>query len=228
MAGWTPELKELRKTTYRLRRRKQRACKRDYNSAGPLVAEYKDACKALHRGMVRARVQAWEELCCSLNDDTWGKPFRVVMAKLRANEPPPCLTRDMAERVFAGLFLIPEDEGTRRDPLRRVEYPRRLPTEDSSEWAIDEPELREAITKLNVSKAPGWDSVPPMVVKGLGNHDTPRLLALVNQVFASGEFPSPWKTTMVTLLRKPVKNPTRPDAYRPICIVDAGFLSRMT
>lgn len=90
---------------------------------------------------------------------------------------------------------------------------------------ISEPaftELREALQRLNTGKPPGGDSVPPMVLKGLGNYDTPRLLALVNSVFRRGGFPKRWKTTRLSLLNKPGKDPARPDAYRPICIVDAG------
>lgn len=140
-AGWTPELKELRKATYRLRRRKQRACKRDLSTAGPLIEEYKAACKALHKGMVRARVVAWENLCGNLNSDMWGKPFRIVMAKLRAREPPPNLTVDMAERVFGELFPIPDDPELRENPLHEIPYPDRQPDEDPQEWKIGEAEL---------------------------------------------------------------------------------------
>lgn len=50
------------------------------------------------------------------------------------------------------------------------------------------PELREALSRLNIKKPPGWDDVPPAVVKGLGNYDTPRLLPLTNSIFRRGVF----------------------------------------
>lgn len=61
-----------------------------------------------------------------------------------------------------------------------------------------------------------------MVTKGLANLDVPRMLAAVNSIFERGEFPAQWKTNRLTIIRKPGKDPTRPEAYCPISIVDAG------
>lgn len=165
---------------------------------------------------------AWRDLCDSLNTDPWGRLYRIVMAQLRAKAPPPSLSRDLAEESLRGLFPVPGDEESRRDPFCAVEYPMRLASEDPREWAVDEGELREAVVRLDIHKSPGWGSIPPRVAKGLGNHDTPRLLAAVNSIMERGEFPEQWRTTRVTMIQKPGKDPSRPHAYRPICIVDSG------
>lgn len=77
-------------------------------------------------------------------------------------------------------------------------------------------ELREPISRFNMSKS------PLAVVKGIGNNDTPRLLAVINSIVRRGEFPKRWKTTRLMLLQKPGMDPARSDAYKPICITGAG------
>lgn len=94
--------------------------------------------------------------------------------------------------------------------------------ENPSDWEITQEEVKEAVARLNTGKAPGRDGVPPMVVQGLGNYDLARTTRCMRAIFRSGRFPDRWKTPRVTLIRKPGKDPARPEAYRSLCIADAG------
>lgn len=220
--GWTPELRALRKEANRLRRRKQRAHRMAPEVFEERRAQYSKACSELGYAMQKARTEAWRELCSTLDTDMWGRPYKIMMARLKAKNPPPSLTYEMATEVLQGLFPVPEEDETRRNAMTGVEFPRKLPTEDPAESRVYLEEIQEVVRRVNPSKPPGRDSVPPMVIKGVGNHDPVRMLAMANQIFASGIFPNEWKTTRIMLLQKPGHDPTSPGAYRPICIVDAG------
>lgn len=85
--GWNAETKALRKEANRLRRRKQRAYRKAPEVLEACAAEYKEACKRLSIGLLRARVDAWHELCAGLDEDIWGRPYKIIMAKLKARTP---------------------------------------------------------------------------------------------------------------------------------------------
>lgn len=186
--GWTPERRALRKEANRLRRRKQRAHRLAPEVFEERNTQYRKACSDLGNAMRKARTEAWREMCRTLDTDMWGRPYKIMMARLKAKNPPPTLTYEMATEVLLGLFPIPEEEEARGNPMTGIEYPHRLPTEDPAESRVHIDELQEAIHKINLSKPPGRDSVPPIVVKGVGNHDPTRLLALANQIITSEVF----------------------------------------
>lgn len=119
-AGWTQELRELCREANRLRRRKQRAYRKAPEILEARKAAYSEACRALGRAMFRARTEAWRELCGGLDTDMWVRPYRVVMARLKAKVPPPLLSKRAALRVLEGLFPTPEDETLRRNPLSGI------------------------------------------------------------------------------------------------------------
>lgn len=111
------------------------------------------------------------ELCEDLDRDMWGRPYKEVMAQLKAKASPPNLSRAAALRALEGLFPISTDAVLRRNPLEGAPYPQRLPEGNPEEWKVTAQELQEAVNRLNPSKSPGWDNVPPTIVKGVGNHD---------------------------------------------------------
>lgn len=178
--GWTPELRELRREANRCSRRKQRAYRGTPEHLAQCSNAYSRACKELGIAMLRERLKAWTELCGTLDNDMWGRPYRVVMAQLKAKMPPPSLTREMASKVIRGLFPVPREAEACANPMVGIPYPHRRLDENPEEWRVDAQELQEVVSKLDGGKPPGWDSVPPRVVKGLGNYDPQRLLAAVN------------------------------------------------
>lgn len=83
-------------------------------------------------------------------------------------------------------------------------------------------EVEKAVRRLNTSKAPGRDGVFSLTMRGIGNMDPTRIQKLLSCIFETGTFPDRWKTTRITLIRKPAKDPAKPEAYRPLCIADGG------
>ena len=88
-----------------------------------------------------------------------------------------------------------------------------------TDW-ISEEEVRTAVARLNMKKAPGMDGVPIIAIKELANLDMPRLCAVYNGCLLMGDMPAQWKKTRLVLTSKPGKDPTTPEAYRPLCIID--------
>ena len=77
-------------------------------------------------------------------------------------------------------------------------------------------------TKSNASPS---NIIPPVIYK-LGIESVNNaLVKLFNHVFTSGDFPTQWKTAIVTPILKPKQNPKLPNSYRPISILP--FLSKV-
>ena len=45
------------------------------------------------------------------------------------------------------------------------------------------------------------------------------LISLLNRIFSSSTFPSPWKLVVTVLILEPQKNPNHPSSYRPISLL---------
>jgi len=43
----------------------------------------RDACHALRRKIAISKARAWQELLDSVNDDPWGRPYKMVMHKIK-------------------------------------------------------------------------------------------------------------------------------------------------
>jgi len=88
---WTEEIAKLREASVRARRRLQRYMRRRHRSeAGTERARrvYRVARCSLGAAIGRSKTRAWEDLISSLNEDPWGRPYRMVLKKLRPRAPP--------------------------------------------------------------------------------------------------------------------------------------------
>lgn len=73
------------------------------------------AARVLLRGAIKeAKTRAWQELLQSLEEGPWGRPYRLVLNKLRPWAPPLMETLDpgFRERVLAELFPAADGEAT--------------------------------------------------------------------------------------------------------------------
>ena len=116
---------------------------------------YREARGLLSRAIRRAKMEAWGELLRSLDGDPWGRPYKIVMNRLRSWAPPLTSSMDprLLETVLAALF--PPGEEYAGAPAA----PDWLP-----EWGITEEEMGDALGKLRGKKtAPGPDGVPARV-----------------------------------------------------------------
>ncbi|XP_032689018.1 uncharacterized protein LOC116852607 [Odontomachus brunneus] len=67
---------------------------------------YKEAKRNLHKEIARAKTEAWHELINSIEADSWGLPYRLVLKKLKgaSSAVTETLKADALETVLNGLF----------------------------------------------------------------------------------------------------------------------------
>ena len=58
-------------------------------------------------------------------------------------------------------------------------------------------EVREILTAVPSKKAPGYNSIPPFVIKDCLPYILPTLTRLINSSFACSEFPRVWKKSVI-------------------------------
>ncbi|XP_011150758.1 uncharacterized protein LOC105189990 [Harpegnathos saltator] len=127
---WNDRIAELRRRSVRLRRIFRRAREDEKPPEVTLVArtEFCMAARALRKAIGAARREGWDNLLRSLDADPWGRPYKVVMKKLRPWTPPLTETLDprFLERVMGTLF--PVGNGTPPlDPYKPLEHQREIP-----------------------------------------------------------------------------------------------------
>ncbi|XP_067211680.1 uncharacterized protein [Linepithema humile] len=188
------------------------ACGEDKSTA-KVREKYLAARCSLRTAIGRAKAKVWEELLAELDRDPWGRPYRLVLNRLRPATLPISETLDpgFLDQVVGSLF-----------PVKDTHIP---PKGDPTDWTedlgISERELSEAAKRLGAAgKAPGPDGVPGRVWTLAFGVVGARLRRLYNACLRTGTFPSLWKKANLVLLRKEGKPAEQPSAYRPICLLD--------
>ncbi|GBL72616.1 Putative protein in type-1 retrotransposable element R1DM [Araneus ventricosus] len=82
-------------------------------------------------------------------------------------------------------------------------------------------ELEAAVRNIRSKKAPGPDGLYGDIVKEAYHANKTYLLYLYNACLAQGYFPSRWKRADLIMFNKSNKKDTDPEAFRPICLLDA-------
>jgi hypothetical protein len=117
---WNPEIAELREHCNQARRRFARAQRRRWTRCEEEIsrtyAAYRKTRKVLQREIKIAKDRSWKELIESVESDPWGRPYEVVLTKLRP--PVPLQTESMdpetLDKVVGTLF--PRQEARPQDP----------------------------------------------------------------------------------------------------------------
>ncbi|KAL0803257.1 hypothetical protein ABMA28_017258 [Loxostege sticticalis] len=215
---WSPELARLREACVMARRRysrHRRRHNRDETLDDALYASYQQAKRDL-RG----------ELLETLNQDPWGRPYRLVMSKLRPWAPPLTTTTDpdLLENILDALFPVRTDYTP--PVLFQTEG---INSEEAPE--VSEGELGAAILRLQAKNtSPGPDGLPGKAwVLALKNGLEHRFRSLLTACLKEGYFPQKWKTGKLVLLRKEGRPVDSPSAYRPIVLLNeaAKLLERI-
>jgi hypothetical protein len=102
---WNNELATLRSAKFRIRRRAQRAVAARREDAEVLEAEYKAPRRSLKRAIQCSKEECWKGFCATLDQNPWGRPYRVVRRRLMRSTPPEPLSRDMVARILDDLFV---------------------------------------------------------------------------------------------------------------------------
>ena len=112
--------------------------------------------------------------------------------------------------------------GTRTLPLRGPRRGRdRREGDISLSVAIGEGDVVDAAGRMDTKKVAGVDGVPGEIAKLIASRRSELVTRAFNGITESGRIPDCWKMARVIMLRKPGKDLSVPNAYRPISILPA-------
>lgn len=217
---WSEHIAQLREVCLSSRRlftrtrRRRRATEDEKTRA---YAAYRAATVALQTAIADAKSKSWDELLDGLNRDPWGRPYKMVLGKLRPWVPPLTetleenFTRSVVDVLFPQVSSAPQISAD-------VSW--------SSDLEVSDAELVYAVRRLSArNTAPGPDGIPGralvIALAELGE----RIKRLFNSCFRHGKFPAIWKEAKLVLLRKDGRPLNSPSGFRPICLLEeAGKL----
>ncbi|XP_063372175.1 uncharacterized protein LOC134660374 [Cydia amplana] len=218
---WTTELAQMRSSCVAARRRYMRQRRRrrqDENEERRLYEVYKTSKQEFSKAIGHAIEVSRAEFLETLNNDPWGRPYRLVRNKLRPWAPPltQTLQPELVTRVVTGLF---PERGPHQPPI--MAPPTVGPREEDIVPPVLPVELAVAVHRLRgKNTAPGPDGIPArawvLAMKAL----EPRLLRLLTACLEQGCFPKEWKSGKLVLLRKEGRPIDSPSGYRPIVLLD--------
>lgn len=217
---WNEDIAELRRNAIRMSRRVAR-CKKNTIERAIKYESYREAKIALKVAIKKAKVEKWSELLQKLEEDPWGRAYKIVLNKLKVAAPPLTESFDpgFVQKVVGSLF--PKWEGITVDEISNEES-----TDWIDEFEVSKEEFEKVIKRgLSGNTAPGPDGISKKVLTLAMPVLGERFRQLYTNCLKLGIFPSVWKKARLVLLSKEGKDATSMSAYRPICLLDeAGKL----
>lgn len=209
---WNAEISRLWKITNASKRKVQRARRRGGEILNNAVESLRSDRGSLRKSIRRSKETSWKGMCCELDSDPWGLPFRIVRGKLPDKAPPP------GTMVVGGVPAIVEALFPRHEPIPVRDHL----IDREAVPPVDNPEVERATARTAINKAPGPDGIPGTALKACGTVNPDILGATFTECLKEGTFPDEWKEAALILLHKPNKPPERPSSYRPICLLNTA------
>ncbi|KAI4485563.1 hypothetical protein M0802_012727 [Mischocyttarus mexicanus] len=149
--------------------------------------------KALKLAIRSAKENSRRDLLGTRDSDPWGRPYRLVMGKLRAAAAPltESLGGDDLDLILDGLF--PTDEAA---------VDSAGDTDSGGFSEISAVEVCSAAKKITGSRAPGPDGVAGMVVRKAAVEAPSMVADCLSACLREGVFSSEWRVTRLVLVRK--------------------------
>ncbi|XP_046629480.1 uncharacterized protein LOC124309685 [Neodiprion virginianus] len=223
---WNEEIAAGRQRCMRTRRSLQRERKRRARMGEQVPEDQEDKLREERRALrklIRAsKGRAWDDLIRTIDDDVWGKPYRIVTGKLRnANAGPSSMEEalEVCATLFpAGPTLAPsgEDEGRYEDQREPV-------TADGG--PLGYAEIDRAVRRTRTGKAPGPDGIHPEVIKRIYRVNPTPLGETIKRCLERRYFPRIWKDAELILIPKGtsktdgVEGERKKQGYRPISLL---------
>lgn len=202
---WDETIEDKRKECIRLRRVVTRNKGKSPRNPNPDQENYKRSKKELKALINKSKNKKWEDLCYELENDIWGKGYKIAMKKLVGYPP---FELDVEQKVKAAKKLFPMKTKIRR---------RREEVTDEVELFTPE-EYTEALQKMKLGRAPGPDGVPVEAIKKLEEIRPGMILTLINSKLQSQNFPNEWKKAKLILIPKGKAEEMN---FRPICLLNS-------
>lgn len=193
----------------RTRRLSQRGRKKP--NSDELDAKHKEARRRLVKVIKCSKRKCWDELIEEVDGDPWGRPYKVVMTRLKSQPMPPPTCPEQLQKFVAVLF--PQQPACKH----RIEK-----DEEEVIPPVTVEELMKACAKVGNTKAPGLDGIPNVALKAAINAAPEIFLDMYNACRQEGIFPEKWKQQRLVLLHKGKKPPDEPLSYRPLCMLDTA------
>ncbi|CAB0039748.1 unnamed protein product, partial [Trichogramma brassicae] len=99
---WTPEIADLRRTRLWARRLFQRS--RGRHDEETHSVNYASARRLLRVAIKTSKCRCWRQLCDEVNNDVWGKPYRIAMSRLGCPQAKPPSSPLLVCSAVAALF----------------------------------------------------------------------------------------------------------------------------
>jgi Reverse transcriptase (RNA-dependent DNA polymerase)/Endonuclease-reverse transcriptase len=198
---WNSEIAESRQECNKVRR----VCTRARGQATDEQLEaYRAARKDLRKLIRKSKEAMWKQLCEEIEQDPWGKGYKIAMKKLGGALPklPDNLVSEIVETLF------PEQEIGEREVV---------PIEDFPPITVEE--VHSAGRRIAKGKAPGPDGIPPEATRYLLLECPHVFQKVAEKLLKEGRFPVEWKKATLVLIPKPGKTAGTPSAYRPLCLL---------
>lgn len=210
---WTPELAEIRTTCKKERRLITRLNASKYatdTEKKNARQKYLETKRLMKRTVQKEKNACWAKLCDELNDDIWGKAYKIVTKKILPN---PKLTLNKEDTLKQISKLFP----TKPKPI----WPN-VQINNEQYHLFSEEELSLVMRNLKNNRSPGPDLLTSEILKAVIPNNNIVVLKVMNDCLSYGIFPKIWKTAQLILIEKPKKDPTiqTPPAFRPICLID--------
>lgn len=210
---WTEDIANLRRECIRRRREASRLGHDSYLYEEAQDA-YREARRSLRKEIRISKSQSWIKLCDEVNENPWGRPYKIVMGKFKGPSATTMMESECVNNIVNTLF--PTQPGL------------------SMAWALPAdcpifPEITynevSDILATDKGKTPGPDGIPKKIWRLINKWDQDILPSLFNKCLYDGVFPRLWKEADLTLIRKPGKPAESPSSFRPLCLLnDAGKL----
>lgn len=207
---WNEIIKEKRELCNKERRKYTRERKKSANGERciSLYKKYVGAKESLSEEIKGAKEKCWTELCQELENDIYGKAYKIVTKKI--SKPLPKIPPEVRKEIIGKLFPDHPIVRWTHNEAHNDEVP-----------SFDMDELLEAMININTNKAPGPDQIPPLVVRETILTIPQTILDLMNTLLKRLIVPKEWKEARVALIPKTAKKPNEPVAYRPICLLNS-------
>lgn len=214
---WNNIIAELRKTCLIWRRRYTRM-RRKRNLPANKIEEvsnnYKIAKRNFRQEILKSKKTAWLELLEDLDNDPWGRAYKIVLKKLNSKQcNDTCASMDAAhlDVILSALFPKVRDNDNisfEPDGLNEIDI-------------VSPLEMDNAFKKMAIRRpAPGPDGLDINIWKLAYPVIRDKLIGILQKCIEARCFPEKWKSSKLILINKPGKPPNNPSSYRPICLVN--------
>lgn len=213
---WNEEIAEIRGRCDAWRRRLLRAKKRnDVEQITDIVYRLKVTRKEQRVAIGKAKRDAWDELLNSLEKDPWGRPYKMVLNKIKQESIGICEKMEVndIDRILEELFPKTSTNSADMEGTLRVG---RMVTEITVE-EIDS--ISKRVIKKGM-RTPGPDGIPGRLVAEALRCSGDIFSNLYNRCFREGNFPKRWKKARLVLIKKEGKPDGIPSSYRPLCLLN--------